>query len=122
MIVAARPLAAVGAGPDALYPWPAAMIYRSSRRWLAPAALATAAAAVVATVTSGGNADGAARPEQASEVAMRPSKPTMYTVKPGDALSTIAASTGVSLARIERLNPAVDAKALHAGQQIKLAP
>ena len=38
------------------------MIYRSSRRWLAPAALAVAAAALFQTVTSGGRADGSARP------------------------------------------------------------
>ena len=48
--------------------------------------------------------------------------PSSYSVKPGDVLSAIAETTGVSLATIERLNPDVDAKALHAGQQIKLAP
>ena len=100
------------------------MIYRSSRRWLAPAALAVAAAALFQTVTSGGQADGSARsePAVASTAAKPAAAPTTYSVKPGDVLSTIAETTGVSLSRIERLNPDVDAKALHAGQQIKLAP
>lgn len=99
------------------------MIYRSSRRWLAPAALAVAAAALLQTVTSGNHADGSARPEPVETTTTKPAAaPTTYSVKPGDVLSTIAETTGISLARIERLNPDVDAEALHAGQQIKLAP
>jgi LysM repeat protein len=97
------------------------MAYRSSRRWLAPAALAAAGAALLATVSGGGNAD-VSRPRAAPAGESRPGRPSSYTVKPGDVLSTIAETTGVPLARIERLNPAVDAKALHAGQQIKIAP
>ena len=99
------------------------MIYRSSRRWLAPAALAVAAAALFQTVTSGGQADGSARSTPVATATAKPVvKPKTYSVKPGDVLSTIAATTGVPLATIERLNPDVDAKALHAGQQIQLTP
>ena len=47
MILAARALADVGRGSGAPYPRRAAMIYRSARRWLAPAALAVAAAALL---------------------------------------------------------------------------
>jgi LysM repeat protein len=100
------------------------MTYRSSRRWLAPTALAVAAVALFMTATSGGKADGTARPATApTAAAVQPAAAAKtYRVKPGDVLSTIAATTGVSLARIQRLNPDVDAKALHAGQQITLAP
>jgi LysM repeat protein len=43
-------------------------------------------------------------------------------VKPGDVLSSIAEKTGVSLQRLQELNPDVDASALRAGQKLKLAP
>lgn len=119
----ARTLAVVGSLAAAPYPWRRAMAHRSSRRWLAPTALAVAAAALTQTVTSGGKTGGSARPATpAADATARSAPARTYRVKPGDVLSTIAESTGVPLARIERLNPDVDAKALHAGQQITLAP
>ncbi len=44
-----------------------------------------------------------------------------YRVKSGDVLSIIAARTGVSLERIQALNPSLDANALQTGQVIKLS-
>ncbi|HZO36220.1 MAG TPA: LysM domain-containing protein [Solirubrobacteraceae bacterium] len=100
------------------------MTSRSSRRWLAPTALAVVAVALFQTVTSGDKADGSARPDAsvATATTKPAASPKTYRVKPGDVLSSIAETTGVSLATIERLNPDVDAKALHAGQQIQLTP
>ncbi len=46
--------------------------------------------------------------------------PKVYVVKYGDTLTAIAHSTGVSVARIQRLNPTVDPQILRAGEQIKL--
>lgn len=43
-----------------------------------------------------------------------------YTVKSGDVLSAIAEKTGVSLARIEQLNPKIDPSSLQKGQKLKL--
>jgi LysM repeat protein len=48
------------------------------------------------------------------------SGPKTYTVKVGDTLGSIAASTGVPLSKIQELNPDVDPHAMVAGQQIKL--
>jgi LysM repeat protein len=43
-----------------------------------------------------------------------------YTVAAGDTLSAIAIETGVPEARIERLNPDIDAESLNAGQVLAL--
>jgi LysM repeat protein len=113
------------------------MTSRSPRRWLAPVALAGAAVAILVTVSAGGGSsggDGAAPAHStpagtttstaatATTTTAASTRPRTYTVATGDVLSTIAAKSGVSLARIEQLNPTVDAQALHAGQTIKLAP
>lgn len=43
-----------------------------------------------------------------------------YVVAPGDTLSGIAARGGVTQARLENLNPKLDAATLNAGQEIRL--
>lgn len=48
------------------------------------------------------------------------STPSSYVVKEGDSLSGISARTGVSLRRIEQLNPRVDPLSLVPGQRLKL--
>jgi LysM repeat protein len=45
-----------------------------------------------------------------------------YIVKPGDTLTAIALKTGVSLERIQSLNPSLDAQTLNTGDKVKLAP
>jgi N-acetylmuramoyl-L-alanine amidase len=45
-----------------------------------------------------------------------------YTVKSGDTLSSIAVKTGVSLERIQELNPKLDSNSLQTGQRVKLSP
>ena len=45
-----------------------------------------------------------------------------YIVKSGDTLSSIAIKTGVSLARIQALNPKLDSQSLQTGQRVKLSP
>lgn len=119
----ARRLAIAGPALAAPYPGLAVMTSRSSRRWLAPTALAASALAVLLTVVSGGGTEAPVRSTSVAPASsVTTSAPTTYTVRPGDVLSTIAERSGVSLALIQKLNPDVDAKALHAGQQIKLAP
>lgn len=48
------------------------------------------------------------------------SGPATYTIKEGDTLSAIADETGVSIARIEDLNPGLDPQAITPGQKIRL--
>jgi LysM repeat protein len=46
--------------------------------------------------------------------------PTTYTIKANDTLSGIAEKTGVSVERLQELNPDLDPQGLVAGQKIKL--
>ena len=44
----------------------------------------------------------------------------VYVIKEGDTLTAIAASTGISVERIQALNPDLDPQALISGQSLKL--
>lgn len=46
--------------------------------------------------------------------------PATYVIKSGDTLTAIAHETGVSVAKIEQLNPEVDPQILIAGEKLKL--
>jgi len=46
--------------------------------------------------------------------------PAAYVVQNGDTLTSIANKTGVSVSRIEALNPGVDPQILISGQKLKL--
>lgn len=46
--------------------------------------------------------------------------PATYVIKSGDTLTAIAHATGVSVAKIEQLNPEVDPQILIAGEKLKL--
>jgi LysM repeat protein len=103
---------------------------RSPARWLAPLALVTAAVAVYAVVqheTSSSSSDktatststtGQGTSTTATKQVAR--KKRSYTVKAGDVLSVIAARNGTTVQELQRLNPSVDAAALHPGQKLKL--
>jgi LysM repeat protein len=77
---------------------------------------------VSAALDSGGSGDsGHSQVKQrhhSEEV--RKKTPATYVVKDEDTLTAIAHSTGVSVARIERLNPEVDPQILIAGEKLKL--
>ena len=47
-------------------------------------------------------------------------RPAAYVVQNGDTLISIARSTGVSVARLEALNPGVDPQILVSGERLKL--
>jgi hypothetical protein len=110
---------------------------RSPARWLAPLALIVWALAVAGVL------GGALRPEDASappaqrsvagppeatavserrETTRRTSRPRRYTVRAGDTLTAISLRTGVSLQRLQQLNPELDSQSLQTGQRIKLSP
>ena len=113
---------------------------RSPARWLAPLALvacavavysvvnatllsddepaATSSAAKSATTSKGGTTSKRSSSSKRGSSRRR----RAYTVKAGDTLSSIAEKTGVSLERIEQLNPKLDSNSLQTGQRVKLSP
>ena len=89
-------------------------------RYLAPLAVAIAAATAIAVVLSApgqsGQRAGAARVPHA--IARRP--PPYWIVRPGDTFTLIAAKTGVSVAELQAFNADVDPLGLEPGQRLKL--
>jgi LysM repeat protein len=89
-------------------------------RLLAPAALAAFFVVLVIVVfTSLGNGD-----QGASQAPTGGSETTRgaatYVVRPGDTLSGIADRTGVSVERLNLLNPDIDPQALISGRRLRL--
>jgi LysM repeat protein len=111
---------------------------RSPARWLAPLALVACAVAVytvvnatllssdepAATSTSKTTTAKSSTASQRSKSGKRRTtrRRRAYTVKSGDTLSSIAVKTGVSLERIQALNPKLDSTSLQTGQRVKLSP
>jgi LysM repeat protein len=115
---------------------PMARRRRSPARFLAPIALVAVIVAGVMVVQNGrsSKSDGTATTTTQSDGKTTTTKSTStsksskkgksaktYTVKPGDNLSTVAEKTGVSVERIQALNPKLDAQSLQVGQKIKLS-
>jgi len=111
----------------------------SSARLLAPAALiAFGISLMIVLATGGGHHSGSGNqptraerrdlglkasgnrkpPKQAVHVS-RPQQAD-YVVQTGDTLGSIASKTGVSVDKLQRLNPHLDPQALVSGQRIKL--
>ena len=105
--------------------------HRSPARLLAPLALvAVTLAAVLVVLASGGsgggddggasaNRSGTSTPTSSTTTTPTPRRST-YTVKTGDTLGLIAEKTGVSVERLQELNPELDPQALLSGQKINL--
>jgi hypothetical protein len=107
-------------------------------RVLAPIALGVAFVLFVGVVAGSIGGGGGGEPESAEqrraeqagappaespreEGAQRPTtRRATYTVKTGDTLGGISRKTGVSVQRIQELNPDLDPQALVSGQQLKL--
>jgi LysM repeat protein len=91
-------------------------------------ALVLAAVAVVIVIQASTSSEGDSQNSKAgtttaqqptSTTPKRPIRPS-YTVKLNDTLGLIAEKTGVSVARIQELNPDLDPQNLIVGQKIKL--
>jgi LysM repeat protein len=111
---------------------------RSPARWLAPLALLACIIAVYSVVNATllSSDDKAGKPaaaqssgaksrtvsERSTSGKRRTRRRRTYTVKAGDTLSSIALKTGVSLQRIQALNPKLDSNSLQTGQRVKLSP
>lgn len=102
----------------------------SAPRLLAPLALLVAVAAVLVVVQSTNKSDdskGDSAEKTTTEQGTTqdtPEKPrrvrSNYTVKLNDTLGLISEKTGISVERIETLNPELDPQNLIVGQKIKL--
>jgi hypothetical protein len=84
-------------------------------------ALAIAVVAIGGAIGGGSNGSGH-RNGKAAHRAGQPKRnvPAVYEVKNGDTLISIAHHNGVTVARIEKLNPEVDPQILIAGEKLKL--
>jgi LysM repeat protein len=99
---------------------------RSPARLLAPIALVVVAiVSFVIVLGSGGDSDPGTKAKTATDrtatqtAAQRTVKRT-YVVKTGDTLGGIAVKTGITVERLQVLNPEVDPQALVTGQKLKL--
>jgi len=79
---------------------------------------------VVAASLGGGDSNGGGHRSNAGKTSSgsRPQQktPAFYVVEAGDTLTSIAHRTGVSVARIQDLNPEVDPQVLVSGEKLKL--
>lgn len=102
---------------------------KSPARVLAPVALALCTVAFLYVVINSGSGDeggggsSAARTttsKRTRTTAKTRAAKSTYTVRTGDTLGGIAAKTGVSVEKLQELNPGLDPQALVSGQKIKL--
>jgi Tfp pilus assembly protein FimV len=97
-----------------------AVVARSWRPYAAPAAFLAAVTLAVVGIRALWPHH-AAKVEHASrQHANAPSGPRYYRVRAGDTLAAIAVRTHIPVARLRRLNPAVQPTALFIGQRLRL--
>jgi LysM repeat protein len=98
----------------------------STARVLAVVALAICFVIVIVIVSSsfgGGGGVDSTQPEHKQVKVLNGTKlGSFWTVRPGQSLSTIAAKVGISVERLQTLNPSVDPQALHEGERIRIKP
>jgi LysM repeat protein len=111
--------------------------HRSPARILAPLALIVFALALLVILSSGGgggHSTPSSSPTQAEQRDLKlkqqraagSTRPaprvtqTVYVVRTGDTLAAIAQKTGVTIERLQALNPNLDPQGLLSGQRIKL--
>jgi LysM repeat protein len=105
------------------------MAARSPARFLAPLALLAVIGALYLIVdpkSSGGGGGASTVTEQPTATptpkksAKKKKSAKTYTVKAGDTPSGIASAAGISLTKLESLNPSLDPQALAPGTKLKL--
>jgi LysM repeat protein len=99
------------------------MADRSPARFLAPLALiavVVAVALVIQLSNTGTSTSAVSTTQRARHVRPAKLRARVYVVRRGDNLTVIATKTGVSLDRLQQLNPGIDPQALQAGQRLKL--
>ncbi len=99
------------------------MAVRNRGRYLAPFALVAALIAVVLVVRAGTASTPSATLTQRADrlpVSQSIHVKRFYVVRAGDSLSAISVKTGISVPRLESLNPAVYPNALQTGEKRRL--
>ena len=89
---------------------------------MAPLALVAFTAVVVALATNSSGTSQTSTASTATRTVSHAPRHRLVIVHTGDSLSGIAVRNGVSVARIEQLNPQLNPNALNVGQRLKLAP
>lgn len=113
---------------DSSEPWRSPRRISWVARVLAPLALIAVVIAVVVIVSTSMNGEEDDSPpteansstKTAEEDKPGPETPREYLVESGDSLTSIAEKFGVSVMRLERLNPEIDAQTLNEGTPITL--
>lgn len=101
---------------------------RSPLRFLAPIALIAAGLLFFLVLSQSVGSDSAGTDTVSEEVqdgsggGQGQPQREVYEVKTGDTLDGIAEKTGVSLERLQKLNPTLDPQSLITGQRIRLQP
>lgn len=98
---------------------------RSPARYLAPVALVAVIVGTYVVVEQGVNNNKPATALSKPRAHLtRPQRHYLhhrfYTVQANDSLTRIAAKTGISVARLQTLNPRIDPNALQPGQRLRL--
>ena len=104
-------------------------------RLLAPVSVGVFAIAIIAVLILSGALSGGDSADPAGDQAVerrrdrtegrrappeRSPRPAIYTVQAGDTLGSIAEDTGVSVERLQEMNPQLDPQTLSTGQRIRL--
>jgi LysM repeat protein len=89
-------------------------------RYLAPAALAALVAAVIVVVVSSPRIPGTHSHPAGSRNAIVRRLPPYWIVAPGETYATISEKTGLSIDRLEALNPYADPYGLVPGERLRL--
>jgi LysM repeat protein len=95
-------------------------VRRGWQHYAAPAAFLLAATVAIVLIRAGFES-GSGTPTPAGVAATTgTSTPRFWVVRAGDTYAVIAKTTGVSVVRIERLNPGVSSTSLFIGQRVRI--
>jgi hypothetical protein len=97
-----------------------AVVARSWRPYAAPAAFLAAVTLAVVGIRALWPHDSAKVEHGSRQYTKAPAGPRFYRVHAGDTLAAIAVRTHIPVARLRRLNPAVQPTALFIGQRLRL--
>ena len=101
-------------------PWAAPPRISWVARILGPLALIAVVIAFIVIINGSTDGDSGGDSKEKTERENKGEIPKTYVVQPGDSLTSIADEFGISIKRIERLNPDLDSNTLNEGEEIKL--
>ncbi len=94
---------------------------RGWQHYAAPAAFLLAATVAVVLIRAGFESGSGGTPAPAGAATTTgTSTPRFWVVRAGDTYAVIAKTTGISVVRIERLNPGVSSTSLFIGQRVRI--